>query len=84
MVIYSVILITLSGFAMAAGNAHCVRSWVPKDRHPVGAAEGCGPQVRELGLRPGSSPGLGSSPGEGNGNLLQYSCLENPMDGRAQ
>ena len=28
----------------------------------------------------GSIPGLGRSPGEGNGNLLQYSCLENPMD----
>ena len=27
----------------------------------------------------GSIPGLGSSPGGGNGNLLQY-CLENPMD----
>ena len=24
--------------------------------------------------------GLGRSPGGGNGNLLQYSCLENPMD----
>ena len=30
----------------------------------------------DLGLIPGS----GRSPGEGNGNLLQYSCLENPMD----
>ena len=29
----------------------------------------------------GSIPGLGRSPGEGNGNPLQYSCLENPMDG---
>ena len=29
---------------------------------------------------PGSIPGLGRSPGEENGNLLQYSCLENPMD----
>ena len=29
---------------------------------------------------PGSSPGLGRSPGEGNGNPLQYYCLENPMD----
>ena len=29
---------------------------------------------------PGSIPGLGWSPGEGNGNPLQYSCLENPMD----
>ena len=32
---------------------------------------------------PGSIPGLGRSPGEGNGNPLQYSCLENPMDRRA-
>ena len=31
----------------------------------------------------GSIPGLGRSPGEGNGNPLQYSCLENPMDRRA-
>ena len=32
---------------------------------------------------PGSMPGLGRSPGEGNGNPLQYSCLENRMDGEA-
>ena len=32
--------------------------------------------VRDLSL----IPGLGRSPGEGNGNPLQYSCLENPMD----
>ena len=31
----------------------------------------------------GSIPGLGRSPGGGNGNPLQYSCLENPMDGGA-
>ena len=31
----------------------------------------------------GSTPGLGRSPGEGNGNPLQYFCLENPMDGGA-
>ena len=35
--------------------------------------------VEDLGLIPGS----GRSPGEGNGNLLQYSCLENSMDGGA-
>ena len=29
----------------------------------------------------GSIPELGRSPGEGNGNLIQYPCLENPMDG---
>ena len=28
----------------------------------------------------GSIPGSGRSPGEGNGNPLQYTCLENPMD----
>ena len=32
--------------------------------------------VRDMG----SIPGLGRSPGGGNGNPLQYSCLENPMD----
>ena len=32
---------------------------------------------------PGLIPGLGRSAGEGNGNPLQYSCLENPMDGES-
>ena len=32
--------------------------------------------MQETGVR----AGLGRSPGEGNGNPLQYSCLENPMD----
>ena len=31
----------------------------------------------------GSIPGSGRSHGEGNGNPLQYSCLENPVDGGA-
>ena len=35
--------------------------------------------VRDLG----SIPQLGRSSGEGNGNALQYSCLENPVDGGA-
>ena len=38
------------------------------------------PAMRET---PGSIPGLGISPGEGNGTPLQHSCLENPMDGGA-
>ena len=29
---------------------------------------------------PGSIPGSWKSPGEGNGNPLQYSCVENPLD----
>ena len=32
----------------------------------------------------GSIPGSGKSPGEGNGNPLQYSCLENSMDSKLQ
>ena len=39
--------------------------------------------VKNLPVNVGSAsliPGLGRSPGEGNGNPLQYSCLGNPMD----
>ena len=43
----------------------------------VGKESAC--NAEDLGLIPGS----GRSPGEGNGNPLQYSCLENPMDGEA-
>ena len=32
----------------------------------------------------GSIPGLGRAPGGGNGNPLQYSCLENPKDSKAR
>ena len=42
-----------------------------------GKASAC--NVGDMGL----IPGLGRTPGEGNGNLLQYSCLENSMDGGA-
>ena len=38
---------------------------------PVNAGD-----IRDVGL----IPGLGGSPGEGNGNLSQYPCLVNPMD----
>ena len=42
-----------------------------------GKASACNTEV------PGSIPGLGRSSGEGNGNPLQHTCLENPMDGGA-
>ena len=45
-----------------------------------------GSVVKESACRAGdtgSIPGSGRSPGEGNGNLLQYSCLGNPMDKEA-
>ena len=42
-----------------------------------GGSDGSLPEMQET---QGSVPGSGRSPGEGNGNPLQYSCLENPMD----
>ena len=45
-----------------------------------------GSDGKESACNPGdlsSIPGLEKSPGEGNGNPLQYSCLENPTDGGA-
>ena len=42
--------VVFSGVDTAARNAQFLRSCVPKDPHLVGAVEGCGPQVRELGL----------------------------------
>ena len=42
-----------------------------------------GSDIKESACNAGdldSIPGLGRSPGEGNGNPLQYSCLENPVD----
>ena len=43
-----------------------------------GGSDGKESGYNEGGL--GLAPGLGRSPGEGNGNPLQYSCLENSMD----
>ena len=39
-----------------------------------------GSVVKNLPANAGVKPALGRSPGEGNGNPLQYSCLGNPMD----
>ena len=46
-----------------------------RDPQTQGSLEGEG-QPPEVGM----GPGLGRSPGEGNGSPLWYSCLENPMD----
>ena len=51
-------------------------SQVPLDIKNLPAKAG---DIRDLG----SIPGLGRSPGGGNGNTLQNSCLENPMDREA-
>ena len=39
--------------------------------------------VKNLPVNAGDTRDTGSIPGEGNGNPLQYPCLENPMDGGA-
>ena len=47
-----------------------------------GYVSACGSDGKEAACSvgdPGSIPGLGRSPGEGNGNPLQYPCLENSM-----
>ena len=54
--------------------------------HPYTVKSHGGSEVKASASNGGdldSIPGLGRSPGEGNGNPLQYSCLENPMDGGA-
>ena len=56
---------------------YCQFAYVPATGFPggsVGKESGCNAGD------PGSIPGLVRFPGEGHGNPLQYSCLENPMD----
>ena len=60
--------------------------WFPQGICPVVGLLGHGSEVKVYASNvgdPGSIPGSGRSPGEGSGNPLQYSCLENPMDGGA-
>ena len=58
-----------------------VRSWVSELDPFSGGSDSKASAYNAGDL--GSIPGSGRSPGEENGNPLQYSCLENPMDGRA-
>ena len=60
---------------MSSSRIHCCYMGFPD-----------GPEVKSSAWNegdPGSIPGWGRSPGEGSGNPLQYSCLENPMEGGA-
>ena len=50
----------------------CASQVVPVLKNPPAKAG----DIRDMG----STPGSGRSPGEGRGNPLQYSCMENPMD----
>ena len=76
------------------GNSDRPFSWTPKSLHSdcsheikisllLGGLHG-GSVVKNPSAHAGHIgliPGSGRSPGEGNGNPLQYSCLENSMDG---
>ena len=57
---------------------HANIDWVKRDSLVAQTVKRL-PAMRKTHIR---SPGWEDSPGEGNGNPLQYSCLENSMDGR--
>ena len=68
------------GFDPWVGKILWRRAWQPT---PVFLGFLCGSAGKESACNAGdlgSIPGLGGSPGEGNGYPLQYPCLENPMD----
>ena len=62
---------------MGKGGVEIYRSFCNKGASLVAQTVKRLPAIRD----PGSIPGSGRSPGEGNGNPLQHSCLENPMEG---
>ena len=65
---------------MTEQQGHLPSASVETEGFPGGSeVKACASNAGDLG----SIPGSGRSPGEGNGNPLQYSCLENSMDGRA-
>ena len=66
---------------MTTQNTNCVDSMITTTLGFPGGSEVKASACNAGDL--GSIPGSGRSPGEGNGNPLQYSCLENPMDGGA-
>ena len=58
-------------FAKVSWNPRASQVALVVKKPPANAGD-----IRDMG----SIPGSGRSPGEGHSNLLQYSCLENPMD----
>ena len=61
-------------FNLTGGNMECPVTYIFSEGGLDNKESAC--NAGDLG----SIPGLGRSPGEGNGYPLQYSCLENPMD----
>ena len=61
-------------------HTKCVLSLKPLDKSYCCPQQTCGEESSWSAEDPGLIPRSGRSPGEGNGNPLQYSCLENSMD----
>ena len=71
----------LEEYLVNKNSFYCGRLVYGKSNHFPGSSDGKASACNAGDL--GSIPGLGRSPGEGNGNPFQYSCLENSMDGGA-
>ena len=74
---------SLAGYSPRGRKESDMTEWLSTAQHRTtlvfpGGSDGKDSAWNEGDL--GSIPGSGRSPGEGNGNPLQYSCLENPMD----
>ena len=75
---------SISSYALI--RSYCFRILRISNKHLVRTSFPGGSEVKASAWDagdPGSIPGLGRSPGEGNGNPLLYPCLENLMDGGA-
>ena len=70
--------VTQSEVSQKEKNKYCILIRIYRIQDFPGSSDGKA-SVYNAG-DPGSIPGLGRSAGEGNGNPLQYYCLENPMD----
>ena len=76
--------IFLSLFGLWRKQGRAAGKWQSDRGHSASKSDILSPPANAGDLRDaGSIPGLRSSPGEGHGNLLQYSCLKNAMDREA-
>ena len=69
-------------FTLIANTTNLILAWINGNLMSTSGFPG-GSEVKASAHNagdPGSIPGMGRSPGEGNGDPLQCSCLENPMD----
>ena len=69
-------------FTLIANTTNLILAWINGNLMSTSGFPG-GSEVKASARNagdPGSIPGMGRSPGEGNGDPLQCSCLENPMD----